>query len=116
MAGRVAVRQILAAAGGAELKAGRDGGGVVLTETLVTEAEGPGPGEAYRFTWDAQVVGLGLRVGRRSAHYLVQTQGPDGRQVRRVFGRAGVMPLAAARKIAASQLLAIRQGSAVLSR
>ena len=85
----------------------------MLTEKRIRDAK---PGQKTRIEWDARVSGLGLRITPGGSKSFVLTYRVNGRQRRATLGRAGEVPLAAARQMAAEQKVLILQGDDPLER
>jgi len=59
-----------------------------LTASAIKRLELPGQGETQRVEWDADCLGLGLRLNHKGRIWIVQARGPGGGTVRRTIGRA----------------------------
>jgi len=84
-----------------------------ITKQLVSSLK-PDPnhgGPATSMTWDSELRGFGVAVGRSGAKsFIVQYRNSDGRSRRKVIGRFGLMTAEEARRIARSILGDVARG------
>ena len=81
----------------------------MLTERIIRDAR---PRASPHIIWDARVKGLGLKVSPKGSRTYVIDYRTGGRQRRATIGRPSEISLADARRRAADELDAIRNGGA----